>query len=568
MKGPKLGFIIGAIVLALSGALTLTMGVVIASVYVVTNGFDFSPTRTAVDPRILTITSVARGPVGLPPSAATAISGARSTTGNVIRLSPTPSATATPEKAVTATALPTRTPFGTPAPTNTVIATVPPPAASPSITPEKPVTQTPVPGTPQPANTLQPSRTPLAFIIATDTPLPSPPPAFTPTAADTARQLRVFSRMWQLVNERYVYPDFNGVDWERVKTQTDIKIKAGISDQQFHGLMRDLITSLNDDHSGFLSPDQRKQEEERFAGSGRYVGIGITTDTNKEKKYVFVLQVVPGSPADKAGIKAHDHILAANGVSLISASGTVNTRSIRGIEGTSVTLIVRTPGSEPREVVVTRASISAAATLEYKLLPTSQTDGKKIGYVLIPTFFEEKMAQRVRDAINDLLRQSGNKLDGLVIDLRTNGGGAYSVLAGNLALFSNGTMGNLVDRKGVQNPIAIKADAIGNIQTVRMAVLIGPATASFAEVFAGALQFNKRAILIGQPSSGNIETLRQHAFEDGSVMWLAEQGFKLPNNTSWEGKGLTPDIKIDKKWDEYTAENDPAISAASDALKK
>lgn len=537
MNGTKLGFIIGAVVLALFVAFTVVLGVVVGTVVMINNEV-ISPnsTASALATRGATPPPVSRAPAGVP---AGVIPTPTRVIGFTARPSPAPTATATPEQAVTATPVPTRTPFGTPASTATALATA---TAIPTIAPT----------------------------IARPTLTPEPT-ALIPTAspADTARQLRVFNQLWMLVNSRYVYPDFNGLDWADVKTKTETRIKTGMSDVQFHALMRDLIISLKDDHSSFLSPEARKQEEERFAGTGRYVGIGISTDVNKDKKYIFVLQVVSGGPADKAGIKPHDHILSADGIPLVSNSGELNTRILRGAEGSSITLNIRTPGSSAtRDVIVIRRSISTAATIEARMLPISQTDGKKIGYMLVPTFFEERIAQRVRDSLNDLMRQNNGKLDGLIIDIRTNGGGAYSVLASHLSFFSNGNLGGLYDRKNTASPITVKADAIGNSQTVPLAILISQSTASFAEVFSGALQYNKRAILVGQPSAGNIETLRQHAFEDGSVMWIAEQSFKLPNGNNWENKGLTPDVSITKAWDEYTSDTDPVISAAVEALKK
>ena len=536
MNGPKLGFIIGAVVLALFGAFTVALGIVVGTVVMISNQVILpNSTASANATRGAAPPPVSRPPAGVP-------AGVIPTPTRVIGFTPrptlAPTATATPEPAVTATPIPTRTPFGTPASTATALATA---TAVPTVAPT----------------------------IARPTLTPAPT-ALVPTAspADTARQLRVFNQLWTVVNNRYVYPDFNGLDWAGVKTKTEARIKTGMDDVQFHTLMRDLIISLKDDHSSFLSPEARKQEEERFAGTGRYVGIGISTDVNKDKKYIFVLQVVPGGPADKAGIKPHDHILSADGIPLVSNSGELNTRILRGAEGSSTTLNIRTPGSAARDVIVIRSSISTAATVESRLLPSSQTDGKKIGYILVPTFFEERIAQRVRDSLNDLMRQNNGKLDGLIIDIRTNGGGAYSVLASHLSFFSNGNLGGLYNRKSTASPITVKADAIGNSQTVPLAILISQSTASFAEVFSGALQYNKRAILVGQPSAGNIETLRQHAFEDGSVMWIAEQSFKLPNGNNWENKGLTPDVSITKAWDEYTSDTDPIISAAVEAFKK
>lgn len=538
MNGPKLGFIIGAVVLALFAAFTTALGIVIGTAVMISNQIILpNSTASALATRGAAPPAPGRPPAGIPAGVIPVLTPTR-VAGFTPRPTITPTYTPTPEQPVTATPIPTRTPFGTPPSTATVMPSATP---APTLAPTQP----------------RPTLTPVATSI-----LPTASPS------DTARQLRVFNQLWTLVNGRYVYPDFNGVDWAAVKSKTETRIKGGMNDAQFHTLMRDLIIGLKDDHSSFLSPEARKQEEERFAGTGRYVGIGITTDVNKDKKYIFVLQVVPGGPADKAGIKPHDHILSADGIPLVGSAGELNTRSLRGTEGSTVTLNVRTPGSTPRDVTVTRASVSAAATVEYRMLPSSQTDGKQIGYILIPTFFEERIPQRVRDALNDLMKQGNGKLDGLIVDVRTNGGGAYSVLASHLGFFSNGTFGGLHDRKNTNSPISVKAENIGNSQTVPLVILTSKSTASFAEVFSGSLQFNKRAIIVGEPSAGNIETLRQHAFEDGSVMWLAEQSFKLPNGSNWENKGLTPNIAISKPWDEYTSDNDPVIAASVEALKK
>ena len=152
--------------------------------------------------------------------------------------------------------------------------------------------------------------------------------------------------------------------------------------------------------------------------------------------------------------------------------------------------------------------------------------------------------------------------------MRINGGGALDVLRPSLGFFTRGDIGRLVNRRGSRLTIAIRAENVGLSQRLPLAVLIGPATESYAEVFAGALQAKGRAKLLGQNTAGNIETLRAHEFEDGSRLWLAEESFKLTNGNSWEGAGLAPDITIAAGWDEHTADNDPVIVAAMQVLSE
>ena len=420
-----------------------------------------------------------------------------------------------------------------------------------------PVTLTPfkAPATAGESVTLTPaasSSTPIPEITATALP--------TFTHADTARQLHIFGELWDIVNDDYVYTDFNGLDWAAVKISTELVISAGIPNEQFYELMNDVIVSLNDDHSYFLSPQEARDEDDEYQGKGEYVGIGILSDQNMTKHYAYVLQVLPDSPAQRAGIQAHDHILSIDGKPVIDDKGNLYLSLLRGPVGSQVSVTVQSPGGEARTVSVARARLPASFPVESRILPGA----KRIGYVLIPTFFEEDMGDRVRDALRQLMK--GGRLDGLIVDMRINNGGAYPVLMTNLGFLTTGNVGALVNRWGTRDLLNVHAERLGNSQTVPLVVLIGPSTQSYAEVYAGALRAKGRVKLIGQHSAGNIETLHGHDFEDGSEAWIAEETFRLPNGTNWEGKGLAPDVTVDKGWDEYTSENDPAISAAVTAL--
>lgn len=389
------------------------------------------------------------------------------------------------------------------------------------------------------------------------------PPAATPIpTGNTERQVRIFRQLWNLINDHYIYPNFNGTDWPGVKPDTEARIKAGVTDDQFYLLMQDLVHNLNDNHSSFLSPKQAEEEDREYQGTQQYVGIGVILESNHDQKYLYVLQVYPDSPAALAGIQPHDHILSIDGQASINDDGIRQDKLLEGAEKSQVTLVIRTPAQQPRTIILARSNVSSQNPVETRLLSSR----KRIGYISIPTFFEEDMNLRVRNGLKTLMRNG--KLDGLVVDLRVNGGGSYPILTSHLGFFSRGLMGRLVDRDGTRSTININPERIGNSQTVPLVILVGPATASYAEVFAGALQAKGRAKLIGQNSAGNIETLRAHSFEDGSLVWLAEETFKLPNGGSWEGIGLQPDIMIDANWDEFTPKNDPVIAMAVETLDK
>ncbi len=446
------------------------------------------------------------------------------------------------------------------------------------------VTATPAPRAPDQPQDLTPIATTVAVVdpgatvdpaAPTATPIAPDQPVAEVTVAATAapavnvsrdvtdRQLRVFAEVWQLVNDEYVYPNFNGVDWKALHTEADTRIQQGMSDEAFYPYLDSLIARLGDDHSSYISPQAAREEDQEYNGTYEYAGVGIITQPNVKQGYIYVLQVLEGGPAEKAGIRPHDHILLINDQPVIDANGKERSDQFRGTPGTDVLALVRTPGGEPRTITLTRARINAKERLDYRVIDTG---AKRLGYVLIPTLFEEDIDERLREALKALA--SEGPLDGLIVDLRVNGGGALEVLRPTLGFFTRGDIGRLVNRRGSRLTIGIRAENVGNSQKVPLAVLIGPATESYAEVFAGALKSKKRATLIGQNTAGNIETLRVHEFEVGSRLWLAEEAFKLSNGDSWEGAGLAPDVPVAATWDQHTGDNDPVIAAAVVELSK
>jgi C-terminal peptidase prc len=447
------------------------------------------------------------------------------------------------------------------------IATDPPASAEP--TPQPAATEDSTAQTPQ-----KPAPEPTVAEAIPPTSPPTLPPATVvavrePTAAPivnvsrelTEKQLRVFDSFWDAVNTTYLYPDFRGVDWEATKVEARARIAQGMDDPAFYSFLDGLVERLGDDHSHYLSPREAREEDQEYNGTFEFVGVGIITEANLEKKHISILQVLAESPAARAGLKAHDHVLEVDGQPIIDAEGNVNSNRFRGTPGSQVTALVRSPGGEPRAITMTRATINSKERVEYRLL---EAGGKRYGYVLIPTLFEEDIDERVTSALRALA--SRGALDGLIVDMRINGGGALNVLQPTLGLFMRGEAGRLVGRGGSRQLIGVRAVNVNNSQRLPLAILIGPSTESYAEVFAGVLQANGRAKLIGLESAGNIETLRAHEFEDGSRLWLAEEGFRLPDGSSWEGKGLVPDVRVAARWDEFDADNDPVIAAAVKTL--
>ncbi len=381
-----------------------------------------------------------------------------------------------------------------------------------------------------------------------------------PTADVTHEE--VLRQLCDLVRENYVYPDYNGVDWDaKCNSMADL-VPTIEDDATFYALMDELIESLGDDHSYFLSPQEAEEEDRAWAGSLDYVGIGVYVTRVDDKPYAVVLAPMPGGPAEAAGIRARDRILTIDGTpACCNDDGSDNFDLMLGEKGTEVRLLVQPPGEAPRELTVERSSITMQLPI---LTHRFTTPGGNVGYLFLPSLDESTIASRTRGAIRHLLDEG--PLDGLILDLRTNYGGEYRQLTGILGLFTEGYGGYFLTRGGEQRPLTIEADPIDGSQTIPLAVLIGPETASYAEVLAGVLQFKGRATLVGETTEGNVETLHAHALADGSRLWLAEEAYLFPDGTSMEGRGLQPDIplpmSVKDEWAIYPLEEDPQILAA------
>jgi C-terminal peptidase prc len=450
--------------------------------------------------------------------------------------------------------------------TPTPVPTIPPPTRTATSTPEIAVlpTGTPPPNTstasaPEPGyippecQGTAPATVPAETAVFEATELPSENPVI---AADVQR--RVFEELVRAIDETYVYPDFNDKDWPAIVETYRAKVKAGLDTETFYLEMSHLMAELGDEHSQFESPAQVKVSEAELSGQLDYVGIGVVHEPLIEKGRVTILLIFPDSPAAYSGLKVHDSILAVDGRPIVR-DGEVYSREVRGPQCSAVVLTVQSPGEAPRLVTVIRNRIQNSYVIDARLAPT--TDGKRIGYISLPTFFDETIVDQVRKALEDF-----GELDGLILDNRNNGGGSSIVVEPILGHFISGTLGKYVTRDG-STPFTIFADPIHNSDTVPLVVLVGKGTVSYGEIFSGVLKDSKRAKIVGQTTDGNVEVLYATDFEDGSRAWIASATFDPGvSHANWEQTGIVPDVEAYADWDTFTFETDPGVAAAVELL--
>lgn len=373
-------------------------------------------------------------------------------------------------------------------------------------------------------------------------------------------QLEIFEELWSIVDEEYLYEDFNGVDWDAAYDEYRGRIEGGLTNEMFYYTMDEMIFSLGDDHSIFLSPEMVAFEDAEYEGEQDYVGIGVWLMPVVEEDSAVILIVFPESPAEQAGLQAYDVILAVDGGPLLDEYGYIN-ESLLGIEGEEVTITIQSPGESPRQEILQRAQITSTIPVPYQELYTP--GGMRIGYLLIPTFSVGTVADQIQEALEIL--NEGSALDGLILDNRLNGGGYDDVTADSLRFFTEGTVGYFVNRQG-REAFRLRPRDIGGSSEVPLVVLVGPETVSFGEIFSGILKDQGRAYVIGELTDGNIETLWGYDFSDGSRAWIAHDSFRPVNNPeeNWEETGIIPDLSVPVRWHQVTLLTDPAVQAALD----
>ena len=374
-------------------------------------------------------------------------------------------------------------------------------------------------------------------------------PSPTLPTLDQEARARLFDAVWQTVADKYLYGDFHGVDWQAIRERYRPRALNAPDAEHFYAIIKQMVGLLDDRHSRYLSPQEAFQEQARTSGTDVRVGIGVALRGDR------IETVYRGSPAEEAGLRRRDRILAADGQPFAGQIA-----ALRGEAGTTVTLKIQAPGEEPRTVVVERRPVVQKIQSEAYRLP-----GTNIGYLSIQSFWAEDMGEQVVAALTELL--NAGPIDGLIVDLRGNGGGWRPVLQQLLGSFVAGKVGEFY-RQEQSHPLEGQPTEVQQrLAATPIIFLVDEGTQSYAEVLPAALQATGRAKVVGERTVGNTETIFAYDFEDGSRLWLAGEGFRLPSGVNLEGHGVIPDAELDVDWRSFPEAEDPHIEKALELLR-
>jgi carboxyl-terminal processing protease len=388
----------------------------------------------------------------------------------------------------------------------------------------------------QPTSTPRPVPTP----VPTVTPRPSDPAISLDAAKNTTPdQLRQeFDEFWQafnLLEKGFYYRPLN-------------------EQQLVYGALKGMFGATGDDYTVFLPPDAAT--DRKNSDNGQFVGIGVYIDTTTDD--LRVTAPIPGGPAEAAGVKANDVIVAIDGKDVASMAKADRTTPIRGPEGTSVRLTIRRPGTPGTiDITVTRQKINIpAVTLD--VMPNS------IAHITVSAFNDFTNAQ-----LDTVLKQVQDQhLKGIVLDLRNNGGGYVDGAQQLLGRFlPKDSVAMLEDRRptgGALTPLLVKTNG-PQLLDLPMVLLVNGGTASASEIVAGSLQDYGRATLVGTKTFGKGSEQEVTSLADGSSVRITVANWYTPRERVIQKEGLMPDIVVDQP-DTTPAAQDPQLDKAVQVL--
>ncbi len=335
-----------------------------------------------------------------------------------------------------------------------------------------------------------------------------------PDNPEVYQYLRLFSDVMSIVQDNYV---------EKVEPK-----------KLMHGAINGMLREL-DPHSSFLKPEDYKELQIETKGKFGGLGIEITIRDN----ILTVVAPLEGTPADKAGIQANDQIMKIDDQPTQDMSLTDAVQKMRGPKGTKVKLtIIRKGERKPLDFELVRDIISIQSVKFRSLEPG-------FGYVRISSF-QSGTANDLRKGL-DQLESENPGMQGLVLDLRNDPGGLLDqavevsdeFLDHGLIVYTGGRLDN--------QKMRFEAHKNAKLHNYPIVVLVNSGSASASEIVAGALQDQKRAIIMGEQTFGKGSVQTVIPLNDGSALRLTTSLYYTPSGRSIQAKGITPDIIVKRE---------------------
>jgi len=372
-----------------------------------------------------------------------------------------------------------------------------------------------------------------------------PQPAYAATTKDvidtttSATTETALDEVWSLVDKYYIDKSYNGQNWNDVLAKYKTKLRKGSADEMNSIIA--MVQTLGDKYTRVLDPTAYA-EIQKFD----LIGVGATlrpddSENNNNKQILVGAPPIPGSAADKAGLKVGDVITAINGV---STSGRTAFDIIDQVaekpDAKTITMTVRKQeGGGANDITMNRVFQKVNDPIIYKITETRK-DGTKVGYIRIVEF-NSLVKAKLQDALQELEKEGANSY---VLDLRMNTGGAFQSAVEIGGLFMENSVATyVVDNNQVKLPFKTTTGTLSIDSTDPIVIWMDGRTASASEVLAGALHDNCRAVTMGDTSFGKGLIQAVYGLKNGAGLVMTVARYATPAGADIQGIGIKPDIQ-------------------------
>lgn len=343
----------------------------------------------------------------------------------------------------------------------------------------------------------------------------------------------LFWQVWDLVKKNYVH-----------QPVADTKL--------FYGALSGIVSAVEDPYTVFFDPDTAKKFQQELEGA--FEGIGA--ELGIKNKQLTIIAPLSGTPAERAGLKAGDAILAIGDKDTAGMALDYAVSLIRGAKGTEVNLTIWREGWEkPEDFKIVRDRIEVAS-VKWEMK-------NDIAYIEI-NHFNEDTTRRFNQAIAEILPKNTK---GVILDLRNNPGG---FLDGAVDIAGEWIENDVIVTEQIDDgqKNEERSDGLARLQNLKTVVLVNEGSASASEIVAGALQDYAKATIVGKKTFGKGSVQNLESLPDGSAVKITVAEWLTPKGRHIDKEGITPDVEVDLTEEDYNANRDPQLDKAIELINE
>jgi carboxyl-terminal processing protease len=347
---------------------------------------------------------------------------------------------------------------------------------------------------------------------------------------------KLFWDTWELLEKKFIHQP---LDYQKM----------------LYGATAGMVAALGDPYTIFMDPEMTSKFKEEIEGSFEGIGAEIGIKNNK----LTIIAPLASSPAEKAGLRAHDLILKIDGQDTSAMSLIEAVSKIRGPKGTEVTLTIKRGDEESRDYKIVREKIDVKSVEWQKI---STPNGSLVAYIEL-SYFGEETANELKKAASEIL---SSNIKGIILDLRNNAGGYLESAVDVTSLFLEKDKLVVTQVQGSGEKREYKTRGGNILSSFPLIILVNNGSASASEIVAGALRDSRSIPLVGEKTFGKGSVQELEYLYDGSSVRISVARWLTPKGQDINGEGIAPNFEVKLTDEDYNKDRDPQLQKALELL--